>query len=212
MSLILFRICFEIDLNRLRVGVVRTSQTGLHVAALTTLMLGFALFPFSAMAQPQRVNDQVAGLPLTATQVRWEELPSPVARLAKQVVGRQMNLSPNEVPGVQAALYDLNDGQQLLLVQGGGFSGASATGFGIFLSGPRGFREAGSIGGSRSDSIPVTLVPVPDGYPSLRVGFTQPSPYNPNLSMAEQRYRVINRLLRYDPATGRYVDTSAKTR
>ncbi len=125
---------------------------------------------------------------------------------------RQLNLSLNEVPGVQAALYDLNDGQQLLLIQGGGFSGASATGVGIFLSGAHGFREAGAVGGSRSDSIPITLAPVRGGYPSLRVGVTQPFPYNPNLSMAEQRYHVISHLLRYDSATGRYVDTSARTR
>jgi len=182
------------------------------VASLTTVMLGFASLSTPAKAQPQVVAGQVAGLPLTATQVRWEEMSSPAARLATQVASRQMNLPPNDLPGLQAAVYDLNDGQQLLLVQGGGYSGASTTGFGIFLSGARGFREAGSVGGNRSDSIPVTLAPVRGGYPSLRVGFTQPSPYNPRLSMAEQRYRVITHLMRYDAATAQYVDTSARTR
>ena len=191
---------------------MRTTQAGLHLAALTAVMLGSASLSTPAKAQPQVGGGQVAGLPLTAAQVRWEEMPSPVARLATQVVARQMNLPPNDVPGLQAALYDLNDGQQMLLVQGGGYSGASATGFGIFLGGARGFREAGGISGSRSDSIPVTLDPVRGGYPSLRVGFTQASPYNPKLSMAEQRYRVITHLLRYDAATGQYVDTSARTR
>lgn len=191
---------------------MRTSQAGPHVAALTAAMLGFASISTPAKAQQQVATGQVAGMPLTATQVRWEEMPSPAARLAKQVVSRQMNLPPNDVPGLQAALYDLKDGQQLLLVQGGGYSGASATGFGIFLGSVRGFREAGSVGGSRSDSIPVTLVPVRGGYPSLRVGMTQPSPYNPRLSMAEQRYRVITHLVRYDAATGHYVDTNAGTR
>ena len=166
---------------------MRTTQAGRHLAALTAVMLGSASLSTPAKAQPQVVGGQVAGLPLTAAQVRWEEMPSPVARLATQVVARQMNLPPNDVPGLQAALYDLNDGQQMPLVQGGGYSGASATGFGIFLSSARGFREAGAISGSRSDSIPVTLDPGRGGYPSLRVGFTQPSPYNPKLSMAEQR-------------------------
>lgn len=212
MSLILSRICLELNPSRFRRGAVRKSQAGFHVAALTTFVLGFTSLPFAVTAQSQAIGTQVAGLPLTATQVRWEDLPSPVARLAQQVVGRQLNLSLNEVPGVQAALYDLNDGQQLLLVQGGGYSGASATGVGVFLSGAHGFREAGAVGGSRSDSIPITLVPVRGGYPNLRVGVTQPFPYNPNLSMAEQRYRVISHLIRYDSATGRYVDTSVRTR
>lgn len=116
------------------------------------------------------------------------------------------------MPGVQAVLYDLEGEQQLLLIQGGGYSGASATGIGIFVGGPHGFREAGAVGGSRSDSIPVTLVPGRGGYPGLRMGITQPSLYNPNLSMAEQHYRVTSHLLRYEPTTGRYVDTTARTR
>lgn len=191
---------------------MRMTQAGLHVAALAAFMLGSASLPTSAKAQPQGVGGQVAGLPLTVTRVRWEEFPSPAARLAKQVAGRQLNLPPSDVPGLQAALYDLDDGQQLLLVQGGGYSGASATGFGVFVGGAQGFREAGSYGGSRSDSIPITLVPVRGGYPSLRVGMTEASPFNPRLSMAEQRYRVITHLLRYDAATGQYVDTNARTR
>ena len=212
MSLAFSRICSELDPSRPKRGAVRKRQAGIHLAALTTFVLGCISLPFAATAQPQTVDAQVAGSPLTATQVSWENLPSPAARLAKQVAGRQMNLPPNEVPGIQAALYDLNDGQQLLLIQGGGFSGASATGVGIFLSGAHGFREAGAVYGSRSDSIPITLVPVRGGYPRLRVGVTQPFPYNPNLSMAEQRYRVISHLLQYNSATGQYVDTGAGTR
>ena len=190
---------------------MRTTQAGLRVAVLAAAMLGSASFFTAARAQ-QGIGGQVAGLPLTVTRVRWEELPSPAARLAKQVVGRQLNLTPADVPGLQAALYDLDDGQQLLLVQGGGYSGASATGFGIFIGGSRGFREAGSYGGSRSDGIPIALVPVRGGYPSLRVGMTEASPYNPRLSMAEQRYRVITHLLRYDASTGQYVDSSTGRR
>ena len=94
-------------------------------------------------------------------------------------------------------------------MQGGGYSGASTTGFGVFIRSPGGrFREAGSVGGSRSDDIPITLVPQRTGFPVLRVGFTQPSPYRPRLSMAEQRYRVIDHLVRYDRASGKYQDTT----
>ncbi len=64
MSLIPSKICLELDPSRFRRGAVRKSQAGFHVAALTMFVLGFTLLPFAAMAQPQAVGTQVAGLPL----------------------------------------------------------------------------------------------------------------------------------------------------
>ena len=84
---------------------------------------------------------------------------------------------------------------------GGTYGGASATGMGIFPSSSRGFRKAGSVGGSRSDSIPVALVPGQGGYPGLRVRITQAPPYDPRRSMAKQRYRMVSHWPRYDLAT-----------
>ena len=212
MGLLPLRNGLESWASSFRGGAVMTIRSGLQAAALTALTLGSALVSVTAEAQPQAVVGQASGLPVTAAQVRWEDLPSPAARMATQVISREMKLPPSDVPGLQAALYALNDGQQLLLVQGGGYSGASTTGFAIFIGGPRGFREAGTVSGSRSDSIPVTLVPVPGSYPSLRAGVTQASPYNPRLSMAEQRYRVVDYVMRYDAAAGKYVDAKPRAR
>lgn len=165
--------------------------------------------PGPVLAQPVAMSGMPGGLPVTASRVRWEDPPSPVGRLAMDVAAREIGMDPGNMPTTRGALYSLPDGSQLLLVQGGGYSGASTTGLGIFVRNPGGrFREAGTIGGSRSDDIPVTLVPQPHGYPALRVGYTQPSPYRPRLSMAEQRYRVINHLVRYDGASGKYQDTT----
>lgn len=177
--------------------------------AATLALSACVPLPGTLMAQPAAMAEMPGGLPVTAARVQWEDPPSAVGRLALDVAAREMGLAPGDMPTTRGALYVLADGSQLLLVQGGGYSGASTTGFGIFLRSPGGrFREAGSVGGSRSDEIPITLVPQRTGYPVLRVGFTQPSPYRPRLSMAEQRYRVIDHLVRYDHTSGKYQDTT----
>lgn len=202
----------EFEVQRRRVGArYIVSKVGICATAFT-IVLGLSAcvpLPGPALAQPAAMTAMPGGLPVTATRVQWEDPPSPVGRLAMEVAAREIGMDPGNMPTTRGALYSLPDGGQLLLIQGGGYSGASTTGLGIFIRNPGGrFREAGTIGGSRSDEIPVTLVPQRGGYPALRVGFTQPSPYRPRLSMAEQRYRVVDHLVRYDQASGKYQDTT----
>ena len=176
---------------------------------VTSALSACVPLPNPVLAQPAAMSGMPGGLPVTASRVRWEDPPSPVGRLAMDVAAHEIGMDPGNMPTTRGALYSLPDGGQLLLVQGGGYSGASTTGLGIFVRNPGGrFREAGTIGGSRSYDIPITLVPQRGGYPALRVGYTKPSPYRPRLSMAEQRYRVIDHLVRYDSAVGKYQDTT----
>ena len=191
------------------VGLMSKGSKITYLQLLQIILIFTLSFGKPAEGQSLSTDRQAQDVGLRPFKVQWQSLPSPAARVAASISARRLNLPLDQVPALDAAMYVLSDGRTLLLIRGGEFRGASSIGLGIYLGDlQRIYTEVGSVIGNKSDEMPVIVVPQRKRYPSLNVSVTQALPFNPRLSMAEQQYRVVDHLLRFNEATGRYYEYS----